>query len=78
MALSGPVYAGLMRQRDAAADQIHQIYNTVLQAGDQWSVAIINSKLDVVATYWQRFQNAQSQLLMEYADISLIPSNLYM
>lgn len=76
MALIGPVYGGLMRERDASKVQIRIIYENVLEHGANWSVAMINSKLDVVETYWQRFQNAQSQLQMEHADVEVVADSL--
>lgn len=76
MALNGPAYHGLLRERDVSIASIRQVCNDAFRHGDNWSLTQLDSRMDLLAGYWQRFQESQRQLVMQYSDVEIIHDSI--
>lgn len=72
MALIGPEYAGISRERDAAIHGIRQLKQAITDAAIDASAAYFEARMDLLEHYWHRFQSAQREMLMNYAHIEVI------
>lgn len=71
MAFIGPPYLGLLRER---AGVVEQILRMGAEAADQndWSLAIIDARSDLLEGYWKRFQDAQRRLMLEFPHAEIV------
>lgn len=76
MARKGPAYTGLAREREATITSINQALGDACNNGHDWPIVMLDVKMSLLEGYWQRFQSAQRQLLVEYADVDVIQENM--
>lgn len=72
MALNGPVYMGLFHMRAATVEQMDQFRIGAEQADNDWSPAVIDARINMLETYWQRFQDVQQRLMLEYGHLDVV------
>lgn len=76
MALSGPAYLGLVRERTATIDNIQHMQDDATAHGATWSASQINVRIEILEGYWQRFQNTQRLLALDHANVEIIADSL--
>lgn len=76
MALSGPAYLGLVRERTASIDNIQHMQDDAIGHGATWSASQISVRIEILEGYWQRFQSTQRQLALEHSDVEIIADSL--
>lgn len=69
-------WLGLYRERSAAIQGIGQLENETFAFGDNWTVAYIDARTELLNGYWQRFQNAQRQLLVDHSGIDAVEETI--
>lgn len=76
MALNGPEYLGLTRERATIINNIQHIHDDAAANGANWSTSQVNVRIEILEGYWQRFQNTQRLLALEHSHIELIADSL--
>lgn len=76
MAKKGPAYVGLVRERLANVNNIAKISEDAHNDGAEWTITMLNARLDLLEGYWSRFQAAQRQLVMEHSANKAIGATL--
>lgn len=77
MSNSGPPYIGLSRERAAAIENIQQMLNDAEANATEWTIPQLNARTQILEGYWQRFQQAQQQLLLNYYHVEVIAETLH-
>lgn len=75
MALHGPPYVGLMRERQTAVTNINEVINESSNIGQTWSMGQIQARADILEGYWRRFQDAQRQLAIQFSNIDAVANS---
>lgn len=72
MALNGPSYAPLARERATAIGNMQTLQQDAVANITNWSATQLGVRLDVLESYWQCFRQAQRQLMLEYSHVECI------
>lgn len=76
MATGGPRYSGLIAEREIAITNINHVTTTWSDADQNWTEALVETRMGILDGYWQRFQTAQQKLATEYSDIDAVVENM--
>lgn len=72
MALQGPAYGMLVRDRTAAVEDMKSLQLEATVNSATWTVIQFGVHLEVLESYWQGFRQAQRQLRMEFPHIEML------
>lgn len=72
MALKGPSYAPLVRERSTAIDNMRTLQRDAVANANNWSITQLGVRLDILESYWQCFRQAQRQLMLEYSHLECV------
>lgn len=72
MALNGPPYLGLVHEREAAILAIQKMNEEAFSVGHDWTINVINVRLEILGGYWTRFQSVQRELLLKHSTVAII------
>lgn len=69
-------HSGLVREREAAINNIRLACDNAYRYGDNWTISTIEARQNILENYWARFQEAQRQLLLGYSNVRVIADTM--